>query len=338
MMEAKQRSVPPKAPEIDLKSAVEWAFEAAQQSNDTRSKAAKTVLEDAGNQYEIQAIFSELVEKRAKGLHDFALELSLGLTPKKWTTVCRETVQSIGQAANTLKRTELADVLTQFKQQLDEANQQLGPIINPSLISELNNSYAKLAQQMPDSFGVGNTPSERERLLVETLLLQVPGVGRSVIKQIDSKQMAKYRELCTADTSAIAHKVGIDETVANAISENFMSFQKDREATEPNSRIERAHQKLEELAQQLDSRHRDFCQADDDDDSKNKRNARRAQATTSAQIDVLLADIAELELLKSLKPLPFQKKIEAIKAFLDQTASQLSQARESSPASKEVSG
>jgi hypothetical protein len=338
MMQAKEKSIPPKEPEIDLKSAVEWAFELASQSDDAESKAAKAVLEDEGKHDEIQAIFSELVQNRAKRLRDFSLELSLGLTPKKWVPFCRDTVESIAQAANTLKRTELADALAQFEQQLDKADQQLGPSINPSLISELNSRYAKLAEQMPESFGVGDTPATREKLLVESLLLQIPGVGRNIAKQIESKQMAKYSDLCIAEADEVARQVGIEETVANAIIENFSVFQKGREALDPESRIGSVYQKLGEVSQQLDNAHRDFCRADADDNRENKRNARRAQASASARIDVLLADIAELKLLKSLRPLPVRKKVEAIRIFLDETASQLSAVRESSPISKEVSG
>ncbi len=338
MMHAKQKSIPPKEPEIDLKRAVEWAFEPASQSDPAQSKAAKAVLEDESKRDEIHAIFSGLVNKRAKGIRDFALELSLGLTPKTWVSACRDTVESIAQAANAIKHATLADALVQFEQQLDQANQQLGSRINPALIAELNSCYAKLTEYLPDSFGVGNTPAKRERLLVESLLLQVPGVGRKIVKQIESKQMAKYSDLCTTDAAEVARQVGVDERVANAIIEYFSDFQKGREAIDPDSRVESTYQKLGALSEKLDRLHRDFCRADTEDDSENKRNTRRAQTSALAEIDVLLADIAELELLGNLRPAPIQKKIEAIRAFLDKNATQVSTARESSPDSKEVSG
>ncbi|MBN1652829.1 MAG: hypothetical protein JXA30_03555 [Deltaproteobacteria bacterium] len=338
MMQAKQKSIPPKEPEIDSKSAVELAIEHAAHNDNAPSSASQAFIENEGKRRELETVFTEVAQKKAKAIRDFALELSLGLTPKNWVSYCLDAVQAIARAADGLKRMELQDALAQFKQQLDQANQQSGPNLSPTSIAELRGSHAKLAEQMPEGCALGDISASRERLLVESLLLQVPGVGRNIVKQIEPKPIGKYRALCTADAKEIARQTGLDHEVAGAVAENFNAFQKSRESSDPESRLERLGRGLAELSQQLDRLHREFVRADAEGDRERKRNARREQASRLAQIEVLLADYAELELLRSLRPLPVQKKIEALNIFLDEPSSSHSAIHDSSPASKAVSG
>jgi cell division septum initiation protein DivIVA len=73
---------------------------------------------------------------------------------------------------------------------------------------------------------------------------------------------------------------------------------------------------LRSVVDQLRQQHERFCSADEDDDRDLKREVRRARVDLLHEINLLLAQIGEIDMVHELERAPFESKIERLSTYL----------------------
>ncbi len=317
---AKSRAEKP----VDVRAAITALFEAAGQEGGATARAQGELKVDDNNRKEIETVFAELARDRAAPIRDFAMELSLGLTPRPWAKHSQAAVKTLAQAAHGIKNEWLGRRLEKLEKALEEASRQIGPCLGQALHIELTERHQELAKAMPDVFGLGEMHKRREQILVCALLSQVPNLRKIAKDKLHAAGLHTYAGLCGSDSHELAARAGIDSELGEAIVQHFAAHQTWRESTAPDKRDELIWERLRSLVNELEKQRTAFCRADEHEDVGQKRLARQAWQAALAEVNVWLAQLDELDLAQTLQRNSLQGKIEQLKQYLQRVAGEIS--------------
>ncbi|HEX4338054.1 MAG TPA: hypothetical protein VH062_19225 [Polyangiaceae bacterium] len=320
--------VPPRDPSLhhdDVDSAfariVSHAPQAAagQLALDEQAKAANAEL------------FRAMVATHAQPIKDFLLELVVGATSKQWLDIARPAVDSIRRGAAELANPELVDALSGFDDAMNAAAKAVGSKIDGAERDALMRAHATLTAALPQAFDLAKDRDLREPLVVRHLLLQVPGVHKVAIDKLYAAGLASLDALCRSSVDDLVQLGRLERDGADAIASRFRQYWTERAAQPVHKAEDRARKKLATLLEQLGSAHQAFQRAEADEDREKKREARNARRASSLAINVLLAQLGEVDLVEELERSPTDRRIERVRSYVDLMArARLPQQKEAS--------
>jgi hypothetical protein len=171
---------------------------------------------------------------------------------------------------------------------------------------------------MPTAFALDEARSAHEGIIVQTLLLQIPEVRKVTLDKLYAAGLTSLDVYNMAKPAEIAETTGLPLEVAKKISDKFKSYKKELEGAKVDADRSFEHGRLAELATALEEHQEAFDAAEQDGDSKKKREARKAREEVLLEVKVLLARLGEVDRLAAMDKLPFAQKVAELEAYLDE--------------------
>ena len=269
---------------------------------------------------ELRELFSSLAANHMQQVRDFMIGVRWGEAPRDWIPICEPAVTSLLRAAKEMDLADLAKALEAYGAALRRAADTTGTTIAGSTRDGLITAYNKLADLMPEAFGLDGERGRREAIIVHALLQQVPEVRKITIDKIYAAGLANLDNLFLAKPDEIAATTGMSESLAARIVEKVQRYRQEIATLADATRsAERNH--LAKLATELRDLHLQFesvASAWSDDGHARKKHLRQARAVALLQVKVLLARLGEVDRLAQLERLPFERKIEQLEGYLQE--------------------
>ena len=264
-----------------------------------------------------EELFRAMAVTHAEPIKDFLLELVVGPVSKLWLDIARPAVESIRKGAAELGQEPLVVALNAFEECLSAAARSVGSKVEGPEREALIRAHAALSAALPQAFDLVKERDQREPLVVRHLLLQVPGVHKVTIDKLYAAGLASLDALCRSSVDDLVQVGRLERDRADAISSRFRQYWSERAAQPVHKADDRARKKLATLLEQLANSHRAFQRAEADEDREKKRDARNARRATALAINVLLAQLGEVDLVEELERSPTDRRIERVRSYVD---------------------
>ena len=268
---------------------------------------------------DVRDLFGQLAAKHMRPVRDFMMDLKWGEAPQSWLAVSEPAVRSLRGAAERLTLSDLADALDGFAAALEQAAAVRATTVTGEPRDKLIEAYAKLAEAMPQAFALEVDQSQRESVIIHSLLLQVPGVRKVTIDKLYAAGLSSLEPMFAAKSEDIVATTGIERLLADRIVERFQHYRRELKSVVPDAGHTQERDRLAQLAKRLRHQHDEFEKAAASwtgDSAAKKKSMREARAATLLEVNVVLARLGEVERLKTFERLPFGKKLEELEAYL----------------------
>jgi hypothetical protein len=161
--------------------------------------------------------------------------------------------------------------------------------------------------------------AESESIILNSLLKQIKGVGRVTIGRLFSAGLVSLESFYLAEPGDLAAASGIKVALAERICERFRNYRSVAELASDRGHVVR---RLEQLVDELRSAQFEFKKATLEEwythaPSRAKAKSRRTRQQTMWKINVALAELGELVLLRALKDEVYDKRLERLEAYMD---------------------
>jgi len=271
---------------------------------------------------ELRELFTALAANHMRQVRDFMIGVKWGEAPRDWIGLCGPAVTSLQRAAKEMELGDLHAALEGYSVALRAATEAVGATIAGEARDGLLLAYTKLAELMPDAFGLDGERGKREAIIVHALLQMVPEMRKNTIDKLYAAGLSSLDTLFVAKADEISATTGIGEELASTIVERVRQYREESVKLADATRTAE-RQRLGEVAAEMRQLHVQFeLAASDwsDDAHARKKQLRQARADSLLQVKVLLARLGEVDRLGQLERLPFERKIEQIEGYLREAA------------------
>jgi len=276
----------------------------------------------AADQSSVEDLFADIAANHARPVKNFIFELRRGTATRDWVEICIPAMHGITRAAEGMGLTVAAQRMVDFRAALSLGQNSKDRVLSGEVRDLLLQRYEDLTEVMPKAFVVAEEERLREGIIINSLLRQIPGVGRVTVGKIYRAGLTSIDTLQMAKTDELAVATGISTRLSERICEKFQAYRARAENNhrDPADLGQRA--RLTKMLAELTSYHKNFQHA-----SKNvwsnpalasdKRNYRQQRQSSLLWINVLLAEEGEVELVNQLKKLSFDRRIRRLEEYLD---------------------
>jgi len=280
-----------------------------------RENPASPARSPSGGLSNARELFLQLATAHVRHVRDFMIDVKAGQATAEWLSLCEPAMQSVRKMAEQLELRELVAALDGYLTALKAAAEHSGLVVDDESRSYLIASYEPLVALLPAAFALDAVKSKREGIIVRSLLFQIPSVGKVTIDKLFSSGLSTLDALFTARPEEIAHTTGIEQDIAEKISERFARYKKELQSTSLDEERSGEHARLTELTNLLERHQRTFEQAEKNEDGAKKRSARKAREAVFLEIKVLLARLGEVERVASIDKMAFAQKVVELRKF-----------------------
>jgi hypothetical protein len=272
---------------------------------------------------EVRALFAELAAHHMRSVRDFMIDVKWGEATQDWLPVCEPAVRSLHRAADRLEIAELTAALQHFADSLADANKPEaadGKTLTSETRDKLLAAYDKMIELMPQAFALEMDRSQREAVILQSLLLQIPDVRKVTIDKLYAANLTSLDVMFIASVDEIVQTTGIEKWLAQRIVDRFQAYRHEMKAGGVDATRSGEHDKLTMLAAELKTQHAAFEDASAawmGDAAARRKQMRQARHATLLQIKVLLARLGEVDRLQAIERLPFEQKITELESYLE---------------------
>ena len=270
---------------------------------------------------EVRALFAQLAVNHVRQVRDFMIDLRWRDATLDWIGICEPALRSLRRAADKLELRELCEALDRFSESLKVAQASGGGTIDGDRRDGLLARYEELSTLMPQAFALDLDRTQREAVILQSLLLQVPDVKKVTLDKLYAAGLTTLEALFLATPADIAATTGINEALAARVVERFRAYREQVKAAVPDASRTHERERVAELTARLRSEHDEYERAAQSwtREADEKRKAlRKARAQTLLDLQVVLARLGEVERLKELERLPFERKVVHLESFLEE--------------------
>lgn len=271
----------------------------------------------------VRELFAELAAGHMRHVRDFMIDLKWGETTRDWIEICLPAVTSLRRAAERLDLGELAHGLDRLAGELNAATTSGGRTIEGEAKQRLLDAYGQLVALLPQAFALERDRTQREAVIVQTLLLQIPDVRKVTIDKLHAAGLTSLEVLFAANAPDIAAVAGIPDALAARIVARVAGYRRELEEASPRDARAAEREKLATLTATLKVHHQAFEKAKDGwspEDKAEKRARMIAREEAWLAITLLLARFGEVDTLKGIEKVPFAQRITQIEAWLEDAA------------------
>jgi len=271
---------------------------------------------------EVRSLFAQLAANHVRQVRDFMIDLRWGEATVEWISICSPALKSLRRAADKLEIAELVTALDVFWQHLTNTQAKAGGrTIEGEPRDRILAAYEKLASVMPQAFALDMDRAQREAAILQSLLMQIPNVKKVIIDKLYSAGLTTLEAMLLATPGDIAATTGIDMMIAVDIVSRFRDYREQVVAGVPDATRAQERDRISKLTARLRMEHDAFVSASrgwSPEDQDRKKTSREARARTLLDIQVVLARLGEVERLKEIEKLPFEKKLAHLESFLEE--------------------
>jgi hypothetical protein len=244
------------------------------------------------------------------------LELGRVEVATSWVSLCEPTVESMRRMCDKLDVPELSQALEEFATSVGIAKSAPSGVVQGAAREQLLNAYARMMDILPRAFEFS---SGREAMLVQLLLLQVPGVHTLTVDKLYAAGLHQLDAFLNAKPDELAAVAGIELELAANIARHFQQYRQSFRSVlaEPVPAEER--RRLTELLGRLRHEQTDFERASagwSPEARADKRRLRGERSETLSSIYVSLVRLGEVERVDALKKKPVARQLEELEDYL----------------------
>ncbi len=268
---------------------------------------------------EVRALFAQLAANHVRQVRDFMIDLRWGQATVEWIAICEPALRSLRRAADKLDLTEVCLALDRFSAAL--AGPQSSRTIEGDQRTAALAAYEALTAVMPQAFSLDLDRSQREAAILQSLLLQVAGVHKVTLDKLYAAGATTLEALMLANAGDLAAVSGIDEALAARVVQRFSEYKEQISKAIPDATRAHERDKIAQLVMRLRMEHDAFESAAKGwtrEAGDKKKGLRKAREQTLLAISVVLARLGEVERLKEIDRLPFERKLAHLESFLEE--------------------
>jgi hypothetical protein len=262
-------------------------------------------------------LFRQMAIGHAHPVREFMLDLVVGATTKQWLAIATPPIDTLRKGAEALEQQELASALADFGAALGRASHANGPKIAGADREALLAEYGRLASVLPLAFDLQSHRQKREPLLVHHLLLQVPGLHKVAMDNLYAAGLASLDALSRSSVADLMGLGRLDADTAEAVFRRLQVYWRERTEEPLQKAQEQAKRKLQVLLDGLRSAHEEFQRAEASEDRASKRRARNDRRSRCLEVNVLLAQLGEVDLVEDLERSPTEVKISRVREYIE---------------------
>jgi hypothetical protein len=270
---------------------------------------------------EVRTLFAQLAANHVRQVRDFLIDLRWSEATADWIGICVPALQSLRRAADKLMLSDLCAALDRFALTLSASQVAGVRTIGGERRAAILKGYEELNALLPQAFGLDMDRSQREGVIVQSLLLQVAGVKKVTLDKLFAAGLTTLEAMLLATPGDIAATTGIEEAIATRMVARFRQYKEELKAAVPDATRAHDRDRVAELTARLRREHAAFESAamgwTREADEK-KKELRRARAQTLLDIQVILARLGEVDRVKEIERLPFERKVAHLESFLDE--------------------
>jgi hypothetical protein len=269
----------------------------------------------------VRELFAELAANHMRHVRDFMIDVKWGQVTRDWIDICVPPVRTLRRAAEHLELAELAGALEKVGAELAAANAVGGQLLDVEEKQRLLDAYEELVAILPQAFALDRDKTQREAVIVQALLLQVPDVRKVTIDKMRAAGLTSLTLLFDANAEDIAHVAGIPEALAERIVARVQAYRAELRALSPQDARASEREKLAGLHGRLKEHHDAYELAANGwsaEAKAKKRDHFLAREETWLEISVLLARFGEVDRLRGIEKVPFATRISQLYAYLEE--------------------
>ncbi len=272
---------------------------------------------------DVRALFAELAAHHMRSVRDFMIDVKWGEATRDWLPVCEPAVRSLMRASERLEIADLTASLSSYADTLARANRPEaldGKTLTTETRDELLASYDKMIELMPQAFALEMDRSQREAVIVQSLLLQIPDVRKVTIDKLYAANLTSLDVMFMAKVDEVMQTTGIEQWLAQRIVDRFQAYRHEMKAAGIDATRSAEHDKLTMLAQELKNQHDAFENASNEwmgDAAARRKQLRQGRNATLLHVKVILARLGEVDRLHAIERLPFEQKIVELESYLE---------------------
>jgi hypothetical protein len=274
--------------------------------------------DNAHDQRAVAETFADMAKIHAHPLRELMFQLSVGRTPKQWAGACRPVLRPLFDAATQIGMLELVGALGAFDAALERAAAEPAPTIGDAAVEALTGAYDRLRQQMPDAFTQPDHADSRRLILLESLLLQVPDLQRRTLSKLYAAGVSTLAQLSQAQPDELSAVAGIERDLAHAIVAHVQRFERERNRVNPSAMRAHVQERLRSIIGRLNQLQAEFEAAELAESNERKRTARRGREAAVLELDLLFAEVGDVDLIEQLKRCAVRDKIRRVESYLEQ--------------------
>lgn len=290
--------------------------------SDTSTPAGEdspAVLDEKANREGIEALFAEIAGTYARPVRDFMAELTRGVASRDWVEICRPSLRSIAMAAEQMQLGTAAERMKEIDALLEAASKGADRNIGGEARQTLLQTYQRLIEVMPAAFQLGRESGQRDGVIINSLLKQIPEVGRVTVDKLYAAGLTSLDMLFKAEPKELAQATGIQPRTAELICQKVKQYREDSLKKAPKIDLAAYRARLGHLNGAL-RKANDAYDRTSDEEVEVKRKLRTERKNCAFQISIVLAELGEVSLVKDLDKLTFERRIQAVDDYLARTS------------------
>ncbi len=308
------------AADDDLDAAFGAAFGGGGSSSDSETGNSRHATDEAAT----KELFAGIAANYSRPVKNFIHELKGGTATKEWIEICRPVMSSIIDAAESMELSDVAKCMADFDEALSMAQSEDGAELQGEGRELLLSIYDELIEILPEAFLLGDDDNRREAIIMHSLLRQIPDVGYVTIEKLYGAGLSSMSTLFLATEDDMAVTTGVPKLLCERICRKIQSHKERLENSSPEALKELHLERLIELVSELRKHHDQFRVACEDDRhdptlAAVKRESRCTRQACALKINVLLAEMGELDLVEQIQKLAFERRIEKLDAYIGRT-------------------
>jgi hypothetical protein len=270
---------------------------------------------------EVRALFAQLAANHVRQVRDFMIDVRWGEATVDWVGICEPALSSLRRAAEKLELYDLCGALGRFSATLSEVQAAGARTIDGEPRAALLRTYEELSAMMPQAFALEADRSQREAVILQSLLLQVPDVKKVTVDKLYAAGLTTMEAMLLATPGDMVATTGIDQTLAMRIVARFRQYKEQLRKTVPDAARANEREKVAELTARLRREHHAYeaaAGAWTREADAHRKERRRARAQTLLDIQVVMARLGEVDRIKEMERLPFDRKLVHLESFLEE--------------------
>jgi hypothetical protein len=265
----------------------------------------------------VRQLFSEMAGAYLRQVRDFMLELRHTEASTSWIELCEPALQSLRATCEQLETPQLAEALDEYVALLHEAQAAGSGRVEGALRDSVLGCYDRMVALLPEAFEVSGG---REPVIVQLLLLQVPGVHKRTVEKLYAAGVHHIEAFLKGKPEELAAVAGIEMELAERIVAKFQDYRRRVSSLVAQSIPEEERVTLLRMVDQLREQNEGYERARAGwaaEDRAAKRRLRRQRGQTLKEIYVVLARMGEVERIDELQKLPVRGQLERLERFLE---------------------
>jgi hypothetical protein len=264
----------------------------------------------------VRRLFSEMAVPFMSQVRDFMLELRHADASTSWIDLCEPALHSLRATCDQLDTPELATALDEYMTLLASVRESPSGRVDGRVREDLLSCYDRMTELLPEAFKVSEG---REPVIVQLLLLQVPGVHKRTIHKLYAAGVNHLEAFLDGKPDEIASVAGIELELARRIVAKFRDYRRRVSSMVAESIPDEENGVLASLVERLRALDEDYQRARtgwSEQDVAAKRRLRRERGHSLKEIYVVLARMGEVERIEALQRLPVRRQLEQLELFV----------------------